>query len=1013
METAAIEPWPHQRMAARRLAAAWPLSHLLCDEVGLGKTIEAGLAIRSLRLSGFVRRVLIAAPASLTRQWQWEMANRFFLPFTLAPSGGAVHHPHPIPPPGEERSASAHGPDLTIVSTGLLARKEHARELAAAAPFDIVVLDEAQCARRRNPVQGTRIAPRYGHLYRAMEQRLGPNSRCLLLVTATPMQLDPVEVADLVRLTRRAGVFQHDPSLFIAYYRMLARLAEGRGLQEREWEFLRRAIRSLEAEDPPYWRFLREDVIEPGRWHAIRLWLEGGAVPRGPEAAIVTRLVFAAAPLSRVMMRHTRGLLEIYRERGQLASNLARRVILPIPDIHFTGQERTAYEQLEAYCAGLARRLAGRLHGRLLGYLSSFLRLRFASSLYAIQQTLARRMEKVQATLESLDSLQPDASREHGLEETLDEGEDDSHFVAALLKNRTPADLEWERDRLAGMLENLAHFTETPSKMRVLLDALEGRRVPGSSRIRQSVIFTRFYDTLTDIAARLTAADPHIRLGTYSGRGGQYFDPRTGQFVAVERDSVKQRFLRLEIDVLVCTDVAAEGLNLQTADYVVNFDLPWNPMKVEQRIGRVDRIGQAHDTVYVLNLCYPDSAERIVYDRLLRRLAEAGVVVGAQQLSLLPVTREEFQLLAERRLAPEALEAIALERARRIRQRTASMEIPPRDLYDIYTRQSREFGRARPPVDLEAIWEALVSSDYLRRLGCRLHPDEGRRMMVLGAVPGLPPGTIITGSRETYERGLPGEQTPLRLATYGDPAFDAILEHMAGFELPPCIRRLEASVPGTGAVLVGYAVAVRRRGGGSGARLVLSLSDLNDAEIDERAQLSETDLAPLTERLAQLARQEARTMTAFRRIQEANERAGRSQLALDYLLIRGLIQERRHLRMAEPLFWREIAAIEEAYRDREVLRVRHIPATDAARLSGVLYPPIVSPSGEEAYVDAPRILLEAAVDAACRLASTMKVARAALTTDEFIARATREIERLLKRGEGKRETKPEDPPAPA
>jgi superfamily II DNA/RNA helicase len=187
-------------------------------------------------------------------------------------------------------------------------------------------------------------------------------------------------------------------------------------------------------------------------------------------------------------------------------------------------------------------------------------------------------------------------------------------------------------------------------------------------------------------------------IGTYSGRGGQYWNGRAGRMVGVERDEIKHRFLRGEIDILVCTDAAAEGLNLQTAD------LPWNPMKVEQRIGRIDRIGQRHRDISVLNLCYADSAEHIVYGRLLTRLTEVGMIVGTQQMSLLPVTPEEFSALADATLSAETLERRAMERARSAQQRTASMEMSPQELYQIYARLAEQAQQTRAPVDLAAIW---------------------------------------------------------------------------------------------------------------------------------------------------------------------------------------------------------------------------------------------------------------------------------------------------------------------
>ena len=235
---------------------------------------------------------------------------------------------------------------------------------------------------------------------------------------------------------------------------------------------------------------------------------------------------------------------------------------------------------------------------------------------------------------------------EEGFETTLDDGEDDRNAAVAYVRNRTAEDLQWECLQLRGMLRTLDDLSGPSSKMNELLRTLDQRRIRDTGRFRQAVILTRFYDTLSDLVSRLRRVAPGALMGTYSGRGGQYWDPATSRMVGVDRDEIKHRFMRGEIDLLVCTDAAAEGLNLQSADLLINFDLPWNPMKVEQRIGRIDRIGQQHRDIYVLNLCYADSAEEIVYGRLLTRLAEVVTIVGTQQMSLLPVTPEEFLDLA-------------------------------------------------------------------------------------------------------------------------------------------------------------------------------------------------------------------------------------------------------------------------------------------------------------------------------------------------------------------------------
>jgi len=117
--TSPVEPWPHQEVVAQRLIRSWPFNYMLCDEVGLGKTIEAGLAIRSLYLCGLAERVLIAAPASLCQQWQRELASKFLLPFVRATSR---ENEWIFPEKISTASPALFEEDLAIVSTAMITR---------------------------------------------------------------------------------------------------------------------------------------------------------------------------------------------------------------------------------------------------------------------------------------------------------------------------------------------------------------------------------------------------------------------------------------------------------------------------------------------------------------------------------------------------------------------------------------------------------------------------------------------------------------------------------------------------------------------------------------------------------------------------------------------------------------------------------------------------------------------------------------------------------------------------
>lgn len=802
IETAPIEAWPHQRIVARRLVDGWPLSWMLCDEVGLGKTIETGLALRSLVLSGFVRRALIAAPASVAPQWQRELADKFFLPFARALTGSGNRHRVLSPQEREQPAASLFSVDLNIVSTGLLVREQRQADLKAAAGWDVVLLDEAHYARRANPTQWAERPPEWNKLFKVTKEILRSKARSLWLATATPMQIEPIEAVDLATLTRRIGPFGEETQVALAYYELLGKLRRGGGLEDLEWAFLARVVRHVMAYDEAVAGFVRRTLLRGRDRRDLEQWLKAiesdPGAPVAPARRAVTRLLFAVAPLSRVMMRHGRGLLQKYRENGRLAGNLAERRVL-LPSIELTTEDRAVYDLFEPYCQELAEQVRTHSQQRTaVGFMLSFFNLRFASSYQAILDTLRRRQEKVRLALAG-QAPQQQRWDEDDWEEAVDdqdEGAEDTVTLAGL-HARSRNDLQWEHDRLSELIGRLEPVSRKPSpKVRALLQVLQGRSQP-DGRVRQLVLFTRFYDTLLDIQSWIERSAPAVRIGVFAGPRCAYVDGATLAWHGATREEVKRRFVNGDIDILLCTDAAAEGLNLQTADLLVNFDLPWNPMKVEQRIGRIDRIGQRHGVIHVANLAYPGTAEEELYVRLQQRISGAAGTVGAQQTILLPVFPNDLRQLAAKEITREQLEQRVKQRLAQTQQRAQAMEPTPDELYALYATLDDEMASEPLPITLEQVFGVLASSMTLKSLGSELIRNEHGEGLLVRGLPGCEP-FMLTASRTLYERGVTGRPEALHFATWGEPAFERVVSFIVG-QLDGCdqLSRSETAVPGS------------------------------------------------------------------------------------------------------------------------------------------------------------------------------------------------------------------------
>ena len=186
--------------------------------------------------------------------------------------------------------------------------------------------------------------------------------------------------------------------------------------------------------------------------------------------------------------------------------------------------------------------------------------------------------------------------------------------------------LREERNAVRALLEQARPLMGQESKGDALRRALDELQAEG---YRQVIVFSQYTDTV-DALKQLLVAAGHTSLMAFTGKGGQFLD-RGGVWQCLTREDTKQRFRQGAARILLCTDAAAEGLNFQFCGALINYDMPWNPMRVEQRIGRIDRIGQQHPKMQVINLHLEGTVETDVYKALKDRIQMFEQVVGTLQ----------------------------------------------------------------------------------------------------------------------------------------------------------------------------------------------------------------------------------------------------------------------------------------------------------------------------------------------------------------------------------------------
>ena len=513
-------------------------------------------------------------------------------------------------------------------------RQDRAQELLYnAEPWDVIVLDEAHHARRRGGGNGVDNRP--NQLLRLM-RRLKNRTQGLVLLTATPMQVSPIEVWDLLSLFDLPQEWNADA--FLRFFETAAKPMP----DNQEMANMASMFRAIEHQ------YGQVSIEEARRYVAngsklkakkiLRALRDTATIPlrqlETQERKASIQIMKANSPIKRLISRHTRELLRSYARQGKLSTTIADRVVED-RFVSMSEEERQVYSDMENYISSTYNNTATERRTAM-GFVLTVYRRRLASSFYALQRTLQQRLDALERRFDLSQQdpqmLQEDVPDNEVVEEILDV-QDVAELETSSLANEEHSDIK----------NLLKHIRRLPSDskaqhLKSIIQELQNAGYP------QVMVYIQYTDSM-DFLRREICKDFSGKVICFSGRGGEVLDS-TGQWQGVNRDEIKRLFARRDAEVMLCTDAAAEGLNFQFCGAVVNYDMPWNPMKVEQRIGRIDRLGQEFKQIRIVNLHYENTVESDIYLALRERIQLFNTFVGKLQpiLAKLPGAIAEVTL---------------------------------------------------------------------------------------------------------------------------------------------------------------------------------------------------------------------------------------------------------------------------------------------------------------------------------------------------------------------------------
>ncbi len=599
--------WEHQKffvnLAFNDHKKAHGARYVLADTVGLGKTIQLALAAELMALYGD-NPILVIAPKTLLCQWQDEMNNLLDMPSAVWTDQQWVDE-NGIRYPSEGRISDIKKCPrrVGIISQGLITSRSEIVQPLLNMEYECVIVDEAHRARRKNIGPGRENEkPDPNNLLKFLLE-ISKRTKSMLLATATPVQLHPIEAWDLLNILsqRNDSVLGNEFSPWRKYPGRALNLITGKEtmdpLDPENWEWVRNPFPPASEGESTFGR-IREQLNMSDEDFVIKP--EAIDELDEPDKRRVQRIIednfyTDHNPFIRHIVRRNREFLEntTNPETGEpylkavkvrlFGDSYDEAIALP-PYL------QEAYGHAEEFCNHLQKRVGGG------GFMKTLLLRRVGSSMIAGRKTAENILSSWGSVLEGEDYEEEEIAYEPS--------------VQSEIKNIS----EEERQCLAKFIKTLDANKENDPKYNLVRKIL----LEDGWMERGCIIFSQYYDSAIWVAEGLSADLPNEKIGVYAG-GDKSGLLVNGVYQKRTKEEIKQMVKNRELRILVGTDAASEGLNLQTLGCLINLDLPWNPTRLEQRKGRIQRIGQVYDEVYVYNMRYKGSVEDRVHHLLSER----------------------------------------------------------------------------------------------------------------------------------------------------------------------------------------------------------------------------------------------------------------------------------------------------------------------------------------------------------------------------------------------------------